>query len=256
MQRWKLTIEYEGSTYYGWQRQDDVPTIQQSIEDAIAKFLPGDRAILHVAGRTDAGVHACGQVAHFDAPIGKRPFTPHDMAKAINAHLRPQPISIIQAEPVSIDFHARFGAINKLYCYRIIARPSFLTFDSGRALHVYRPLDVAAMRMGAAHLIGIHDFTTFRDSECQAKSPVRGLTRLDITETLDARTNAQMLHIETESKSFLHHQVRNMVGTLTLVGKGKWHPDDVKTALEARDRSKGGPTAPSAGLYLMRVDYS
>ncbi len=175
--------------------------------------------------------------------------------KAINAHLQPQPISIISVEDVHDDFHARFSALNKLYQYRIINRHAFLTVDKGFAWHIQKKLDIEAMQEGAKHLLGNHDFTTFRDSECQARSPVKTLDRLDIiTNDYDECGGTEVI-IETEGKSFLHHQVRNMVGTLSLVGLGKWSPDDMITALEAKDRTKGGPTGPSDGLYLMRVDY-
>lgn len=250
--RYKLTIEYRGSDYSGWQRQPDVPSIQQAIEEAIHKFS-GQSAELTVAGRTDAGVHATGQVAHVDLDEFTKPMDEFAIMKAINAHLRPQPISIIEVETVDEDFHARFSATNKLYQYRIINRPAFLTIDDGIAWQIGKPLNVTAMQEGAKYLLGHHDFTTFRDSECQAKSPMKTLDRLDLTKKL--YPGGCEILVETEGKSFLHHQVRNMVGTLSLVGLRKWQPNDIKTALEQKDRTKGGPTAPSDGLYLVRVEY-
>ncbi len=254
MTRWKITIEYKGSDYAGWQRQENVPTIQQAIEEAIKKFCQQDITI-HAAGRTDAGVHAYGQVAHFDLDYEERRLSGFDLAKAINAHLRPQPISIIRAEEVPEDFHARFAATNKLYRYRIVNRPGFLALDRGLAWSVKKPLDTEAMQKAAQVLVGHHDFTTFRDSQCQAKSAEKTLDRLDVSEKNYDGCGGREIIIEAEARSFLHHQVRNLVGTLTLVGEGKWNGGDVKKALEARDRTKGGPTVPADGLYLMRVDY-
>ncbi|MCB1532095.1 MAG: tRNA pseudouridine(38-40) synthase TruA [Alphaproteobacteria bacterium] len=254
MKRWKITIEYRGSDYYGWQKQPDVPSIQGAIEEALKKFCQQEINV-HAAGRTDAGVHARGQVAHFDLDYGDRPLEGYDLLKAINAHLRPQPISIIGAEEVSENFQARFDAKNKLYNYRIINRPGFLALEEGLAWQVKRPLDVAAMHEAAQRLLGNHDFTTFRDGQCQAKSPERTLDRLDVTARPYDETGGVEILVEAEAMSFLHHMVRNMVGTLALVGEGKWSADDVSAALAARDRVKGGPTAPADGLYLMRVDY-
>lgn len=254
MTRWKLTIEYKGTDYAGWQRQNDVPSIQQEIEEAITRFS-GQNVVIHVAGRTDAGVHACGQVAHVDLEDFTKPMQPFEVMKAINAHLRPRLISIVSAQIVSEDFHARFSAKNKLYRYRILQRGAFPVIERGLLWHVKKPLNVAAMQEGAKHLLGNHDFTTFRDSNCQAKSPVKTLDRLDIMQKEYDPAGGQEIIIETEGRSFLHHMVRNMVGTLALVGEGKWQPGDMKTALEACDRTKGGPTAPADGLYLMRVDY-
>ena len=254
MTRWKLTIEYKGTDYAGWQRQDDVPSIQQAIEEAITAFS-GQEVALQAAGRTDAGVHAWGQVAHVDLDDFTKPMEPFEVAKAINAHLRPQPISILKAEIVDGEFHARFQAESKLYRYRLINRGAFLALERGLAWHLKRPLDVDAMYEAAQVLIGCHDFTTFRDSECQAKSPEKTLDRLDVTSRDYDDCGGREIIFETEARSFLHHQVRNMVGTLVLVGEGKWSAGDVKTALEAKDRTKGGPTAPAEGLYLVRIDY-
>lgn len=252
--RWKLTIEYCGRDFSGWQRQNGVPSVQQSIEEAILKFS-GQEARLHVAGRTDAGVHARGQVAHVDLEAFSKPMEPYEVAKAINAHLRPHRAAVIAAQKVADDFHARFAAVNKLYQYRIINRSAPPVIEDGLAWHTKRPMDVAAMQEGAQHLLGHHDFTTFRDTQCQAKSPMKTLDRLDIMLRPFDGCGGQEIIIETEGRSFLHHQVRNMVGTLVLVGEGRWTPQDVKLALEAKDRTKGGPTAPACGLYLMRVDY-
>lgn len=252
MTRWKITIEYDGRNYAGFQRQPDIETVQGEIEKALYKFCQQDITIT-VAGRTDAGVHAKGQVAHFDLDYGDRSLNGFELAKAINAHLIPQPIAVIDAEKVSDDFHARFSATNKLYTYRIINRPYGLALDQGLAWWVKKPLDVIAMNDAAQILIGQHDFTTFRDSCCQAKSPVKTLDNLTIeaTEIL----NGQEILFHVEGRSFLHHQVRNIVGTLSLVGEGKWTKDDVQRALEAKDRTAGGPTAPPDGLYLVRIGY-
>ncbi len=254
MTRWKLTIEYDGRAFAGWQRQDDVPSVQQSIEEAITGFCQRDIR-LHAAGRTDSGVHGRGQVAHFDLDYGTRALTGFDLAKALNAHLGDAPVSILKAEKVRDEFHARFDAKNKLYTYRIINRSARPALDAGRAWHVKKPLDIDAMRDGAKYLIGHHDFTTFRDSECQAKTPVRTIDRFDIESFPYDEAGGIEIRLHTEARSFLHHQVRNMAGTLSLVGEGKWKPEDIKTALEAKDRTKGGPTAPPDGLYLVRIDY-
>jgi tRNA pseudouridine38-40 synthase len=255
MQRWKLTIEYRGTSYRGWQRQEaGVPSVQQAIEDAIHAFCQ-QRITIHVAGRTDAGVHARGQVAHFDLDYGTRALSGHDLAKALNAHLRPQPVAIVSAEMVGPDFHARFAAVNKLYLYRIINRAAPPALDDGLAWHVRRTLDVNAMRAAARHLLGKHDFTTFRDSECQAKSPEKTIDRLDFEILPYDAHGGREIRLYAEARSFLHHQVRNMIGTLEQVGEGKWTQADVLEALRARDRTRGGPTAPPDGLYLMRVDY-
>lgn len=255
MRRWKLTIEYCGTAYSGWQRQAaGVRSVQGAVEDAVHGFCR-QRIAVHVAGRTDAGVHARGQVAHFDLDYGDRAITGYELAKALNAHLKTEEISVIAAEAVDREFHARFGALNKLYLYRIVNRNARPALEEGKVLHVRRELDVGAMRLAAACLIGRHDFTTFRASECQAKSPVRTLDRLDLEVVSYDGHGGREIRIHAEGRSFLHHQVRNMVGTLGLVGEGKWTPDDVAAALAARDRAKGGPTAPPDGLYLMRVDY-
>lgn len=255
MTRWKLTIEYDGGGFSGWQRQEPgIPSVQQAVEDAFFGFCQ-QRLTLVVAGRTDAGVHARGQVAHVDLDYGERPLSGDDLAKAVNAHLRPRAVSILSAEPVPDDFHARFSATNKLYTYRIINRPAPAALGAGHVWHVRRALDVDAMNEAAKHLIGHHDFSTFRDSACQAKTPDRTLDQLVVeARDYDGGGGREIL-IHAEARSFLHHMVRNIVGTLSLVGDGKWTPAQVKEALELRDRTKGGPTAPADGLYLIRVDY-
>lgn len=248
MTRWKLTIEYHGEDYSGWQYQDHAPSVQGKIEQAIKSFCQQDIRI-YVAGRTDAGVHAKGQVAHFELDYGDRSLSAYELAKAINAHLRKERIAILKAEEVDEKFHARFSATNKLYIYKIINRLAPPALERGLAWHVHRPLNAEAMHEAAQVLLGHHDFTTFRDSQCQAKTPMKTLDRLDVIR------NDDVISFEVEGRSFLHHQVRNMVGTLALVGEGKWTAADLKAALEAKDRTKGGITAPAEGLYLVRIDY-
>ncbi|MEM6780442.1 MAG: tRNA pseudouridine(38-40) synthase TruA [Pseudomonadota bacterium] len=254
MTRWKLTIEYVGTDYLGWQRQKDGPSIQQAIEEAIEAFS-GQKVSINVAGRTDAGVHARGQVAHVNLEDFTRPMDGFEVAKAISAHLLDQPISILTAEVVNDDFNARHDAKNKLYTYRIINRQAAPTIDKGFCWHIKRNLDVDAMAEAGKILLGHHDFTTFRDSQCQAQSPMRTLDRLDfeVRDYNDCGGREILMHVE--AKSFLHHQVRNIAGSLSFVGHGKWTKDDLKAALDAKDRTKGGPTAPAAGLYLVRIDY-
>ena len=245
MTRWKLTIEHDGRPYVGWQRQAQGQSVQQEIEEAITKFS-GETVRLHGAGRTDAGVHALGQVAHFDL---ERPTDAKTVREALNHYLRPQPISILSAEEADPHFHARMSARRRRYRYIVLNREARPALDIGRAWHVPYRLNIAAMGEGASHLIGKHDFTSFRASECQAKSPVKTLDRLDIV------SHGANLIFEVSARSFLHHQVRNMVGTLILVGRGKWLPAQVAQALAARDRTAAGPTAPPDGLYLVGVDY-
>ena len=245
MARWKLTIEYDGADFVGWQRQDNGASIQGTIEEAILK-LSGETVTITGAGRTDAGVHALGQVAHADVA---KPMAPDKIRDALNAHLRPAPIAILSAQEVAAEFHARFDATARHYLYRIVNRRSPLTLDRGHAWQVHIALDAEAMHEGAQHLIGNHDFTTFRAAECQAKSPVKTLDRLDVSR------RGEEIEITASARSFLHHQVRSMVGSLKLVGEGKWHPSDIKRALAARDRTECGPVAPADGLYLVRVDY-
>ncbi len=245
MQRWKLTVEYDGRPFVGWQRQDNGPSIQQALETAVRR-LSGEAVCVHASGRTDAGVHALGQVAHLD--LGK-PMTADKLRDALNFHLRPDPVAVLEAEPVGEDFHARFSCKGRAYVYRIVNRRAPLALDAGRAWRVPRPLDAGAMHAAAQVLVGRHDFTTFRAALCQSSSPEKTLDRLDVAR------DGEEIRVCAEARSFLHHQVRNMVGTLELVGAGKWTPDDVRAALEARDRAKGGPTAPPDGLYFQAARY-
>ena len=245
MPRIKLTIEYDGGPFVGWQRQTNGRSVQQAIEEALAG-LTGETVTIRGAGRTDAGVHALGQVAHLDLQRDWRGDTLRD---GLNAHLRPEPVAVLSAEPVAADFDARFSAIRRHYRYRILTRRAPPALGRGRVWHVKRPLDAVAMQSGAARLVGQHDFTTFRSVECQAKSPVKTLDRLDVS------LDGEEIAISATARSFLHNQVRSLVGSLKLVGEGRWSADDLQRALEARDRSACGPVAPAAGLYLMRVDY-
>jgi tRNA pseudouridine38-40 synthase len=245
MTRFKLTVEYDGSAFVGWQRQDNGPSVQQSLEDAIHRFC-GETVQTFAAGRTDAGVHAWGQVAHFDLARDAGVDTVRD---ALNFHLKPAPVAVMKAEAVGADFHARFSAKARLYRYRIVNRRAPLAIERGRAWQVGAPLDAIAMHAAAQLLVGHHDFTSFRASLCQADSPMKTLDVLDVTRSGDE------VRIAARARSFLHHQVRNMVGTLKLVGEGKWTPSDLARALAARNRSAGGPTAPAEGLYLMEVWY-
>ncbi len=241
-----LTIEYDGGPFVGWQRQDNGLSVQAAIEDAAHAFIHEPVQVAG-AGRTDAGVHAIGQTAHIDVP---EKFTANRIMEALNAHLLSVPITIQSAFEVPGDFHARFNAIGRRYLYRILPRRQPPALDTGRVWHHKHKLDPKLMTKAAKHLLGHHDFTSFRASQCQAASPFRTLDRLDIESSGDE------IHIHTEARSFLHHQVRNITGTLALVGTGKWHPDNIKTILEAVDRSAAGPTAPAHGLYLVGVDYS
>jgi tRNA pseudouridine38-40 synthase len=243
--RYKMTIEYDGGLFAGWQLQADAPTVQGAVEEAIFA-LTGTRPTVHAAGRTDAGVHARGQVAHVDL---ERDWDTWTLRNAINAHLRPHRVSVLAIETVNEDFHARFKAIRRSYLYRIANRPAPLALERGKAWWHPVKLDHEAMHDAAQALIGKHDFTTFRAASCQAQSPVKTLDRLYITRDGD------MIDCAVEARSFLHHQVRSMVGSLKLVGEGKWRSEDIKEALEARDRTRCGPVAPPTGLYLMRVDY-
>jgi tRNA pseudouridine38-40 synthase len=245
MPRYKLTIEYDGTPYVGWQAQDNGPSIQASLTDAIAAFA-GERATVFGAGRTDAGVHALGQVAHVDLA---KDWDTGNVRDAINFHLRPQPIAVLTAERVADDFDARFSAIKRHYLYRISNRRADLALDVNRAWRVPRPLDSEAMHAAGQQLIGKHDFTTFRSTECQANSPVKTLDRLDVARDGDD------LRITTSARSFLQHQVRSMAGSLVHVGEGKWSAADLAAVLEARDRARCGQVAPPHGLYLVRVDY-
>lgn len=254
LQRWKCTVEYDGTPFCGWQRQDNVISVQQIIEEAITAFC-GQEIRIHAAGRTDAGVHAKGQVFHFDLDYGDRHLTGFILSKAINAHMMEYPVSVVHAETVDSEFHARFGAKNKLYTYRILNRRAPPSIDKERMWHVKVPCDVNLMNEGAKYLLGKHDFTSFRASVCQAKSPVRTVDRLEVESVPYDNFSGQEIRIHAEAQAFLHHQIRNFAGTLVYVGIGKWKPEDVKTALEAKNREAGGPTAPAYGLSLMHVDY-
>ena len=245
MTRWKLTIEYDGGPFVGWQWQENGPSVQAAIEEAIEAFC-GEAVTIHAAGRTDSGVHALGQVAHIDL---SKEATADTVRDAVNFHLKPQPIAVIAVEAADADFHARFSATARHYRYRILNRRAPPALAAGRVWHVGAPLDAAAMHDAAQVLVGKHDFTSFRAVACQADSPVKTLDRIEVTRQDDE------VHIDVQARSFLHHQVRNFAGTLKLVGEGKWRRGDVEDALAARDRSRAGPTAPAEGLYLTRVLY-
>lgn len=244
--RYKLTLEYDGGPFSGWQRLGEGASVQGAVEDAVEN-LTGVRAEVTGSGRTDAGVHALGQVAHVD--IAKHFPSPQRLADALNAHLRPHPIAVLHAEEAAPDFHARFAAVRRVYLYKIVCRRAPLTVERGHAWRVPRLLDVKGMHAAAQRLVGQHDFSTFRDSQCQAKSPVKTLDRCDVVGAGDG------VQVWCEARSFLHRQVRSMVGTLAEVGLGKLTADDVAEALAAKDRARCGPVAPPDGLYLMRVDY-
>ena len=245
MPRYRVTLEYDGGPFAGWQRQENGPSIQGALEEAISR-LSGERVTVTGAGRTDAGVHARGQVAHFDLA---KEFPADTVRDALNAHLRPAPIAILGAALTVPDFQARFSAIARHYEYRILCRRAPPALDKGRVWHVSRALDPEAMQEAAQAFIGQHDFTTFRSSECQAKSPVKTLDSFTVS------VQGDEIVFYVRARSFLHHQVRSMVGTLKLVGEGKWRSSDVARALKACDRTQCGAVAPSEGLTLLRVDY-
>ena len=245
MTRWRITVEYHGGDYVGWQRQNNGPSVQQAIEEAVFAFC-GENVRVFGAGHTDAGVHAFGQVAHIDI---ERPTTADTVRDALNAYLREQSISILDAVEAPDGFHARISARERVYIYRILNRRPPPAVDDGRVWHVPWALDADAMHDAAQCLVGTHDFTSFRASVCQAKSPVKTLDLLDV------RQAGEEIHFHARGRSFLHHQVRNMVGTLERVGAGKWTADDVAAALAARDRAAAGSTAPPEGLYLVSVGY-
>jgi tRNA pseudouridine38-40 synthase len=245
MPRYKLLIEYDGAPFAGWQIQPDAPTVQGVLTAAVEAFA-GEKVSVQGAGRTDAGVHAIGQVAHVDL---QKEWDPDTVRDALTAQLRPHPVAVLAAERVPDTFDARFSAKARHYVYRIANRRADLALDRGRAWRVARPLDSAAMHIAAQGLLGKHDFTTFRAAECQAKSPLKTLDRLDVAREGDE------IRVFALARSFLHHQVRSMVGSLVLVGEGKWSADDLTAALAARDRTACGPLAPPDGLYLVKVDY-
>lgn len=245
MTRFRLTIEYDGRPFMGWQRQPHGPSVQAAIEDAVKAML-GEDAVLHAAGRTDAGVHGRAMVAHVDID---RDVTPFRLMEGINACIRPAPVAVLDCVAVNDGFHARFSCLARHYEYWIVNRRAPLTFDNGLAWRVPNALDAEAMHDAAQHLVGRHDFTTFRSIHCQADSPVRTLDRLDVTRDGDR------ISVKASARSFLHHQVRSMVGCLSLVGRGKWTAADLKAALDARDRTALGLNAPPDGLYFIRADY-
>jgi tRNA pseudouridine38-40 synthase len=245
MPRYKLTIEYDGTPFVGWQVQDNGPSVQGVLTEAIAAFT-GERVVVAGAGRTDAGVHALGQVAHVDLAKDWDGDTVRD---AVNFHLRPRPIAVLAAEQVAENFDARFSATKRHYLYRIVNRRADLALDQNRAWRVPRPLDGDAMHAAAQKLVGRHDFTTFRAAQCQAKSSVKTLDQLDV------KRDGDEVRITAAARSFLHHQVRSMVGSLVHVGEGKWSAEDLAAALAARDRTRCGQVAPPQGLYLVRVEY-
>jgi tRNA pseudouridine38-40 synthase len=245
MTRYRLTVEYDGAPFVGWQRQNEGASVQGALEDAIEK-LSAQRVTVTGAGRTDAGVHAYAQVAHFDL---EKDFEPGKVRDALNYYLRPAPVVVLDAAVATSEFHARFSATGRHYLYRILNRRGPPALDDGKVWHVSPKLNAAAMHEAAQALVGQHDFTTFRAAECQAQSPVKTLDRLDVSQ------RGEEIHIEASARSFLHHQIRSFTGTLKLVGEGKWQPNDVAKALAARDRSACGPVAPPDGLYLVRVDY-
>ena len=239
MTRWRLIIEYDGGPFMGWQRQDHGPSVQQALEEALGK-MTGELPAVHAAGRTDAGVHALAMSAHVDI---EKHLTGHRLREGVNALVRPHPISVLSVEKVADDWHARFSCVGRRYVYRILNRRAPPALDAGKVWHVAVSLDADAMAQGAAHLIGRHDFTTFRSVQCQSDSPVKTLGRLDVTRDGDE------IRIEAAARSFLHHQVRSMVG------RGQWKPKDMKNALEARDRAALGFNAPPHGLYFVEAIY-
>ena len=245
MTRWRLTIEYDGGPFMGWQRQDHGPSVQQALEEALER-MTGEAGQFIAAGRTDAGVHALAMSAHVDVV---RELTPHRLREGLNALLRPQPISVLEAQVVAKDWHARFCCVGRRYLYRILNRRAPPALDAGRVWHVAVPLEVIRMGEAAEHLVGRHDFTTFRSAQCQSDSPMKTLDHLEV-----ARVGEE-IHVTAAARSFLHHQVRSMVGCLAMVGRGQWTPDDMRTALEARNRSALGFNAPPEGLYFVEASY-
>ena len=245
MTRFRLTVEYDGGPFMGWQRQAHGPSVQQALEEAI-ETITGEAATLHAAGRTDAGVHALAMAAHADIA---RPITPFRLAEGVNARLRPLPVAVLGAQIVADDWHARFSCTGRRYLYRIVNRRAPLALEAGRAWQVAVPLDAGAMAAAAQVLVGRHDFTTFRSAHCQSDSPVKTLDRLEV------RRQGEVILVEAAARSFLHHQVRSMVGCLQLVGRGKWTESDLQAALEAKDRAALGLNAPPHGLYFVEATY-
>ena len=245
MTTWALLLEYDGASFVGWQRQAAGVSVQSVLEAAASKLVQGASVSAVAAGRTDAGVHAAGQVARLTLPDT---FGAGQVRDALNFHMRPHPVVVLDAAAVPPGWNPRFDAVGRAYVFRILNRRARPVLQ--RAWHVDKPLDAGAMAEGAAHLLGRHDFTSFRATACQAKSPVRTLDRLEV------QRDGDMVSLHVEARSFLHHQVRNIAGTLKLVGEGRWRPGDMLAALEARDRRAAGPTAPPEGLTLQRVDYA
>jgi len=245
MHRYKLIVEYDGRPFCGWQRQAERLSVQQALEEAIARFS-GETPVTQAAGRTDAGVHALGQVVHFDL---ERQWDPFKVREALNFHLKPHPVAVIEAEAVTEAFEARFSATARSYEYRILNRRARPALDDGKVWHVAVPLDVDAMHAAAQLILGRHDFSTFRAAECQANSPIRTLDVFTVSREAD------IIAVRAKARSFLHSQVRSMVGSLKLVGEGKWSPRDFRAVLDAADRTRCGPLAPPDGLYLTAVDY-
>jgi len=243
--RFRLTVEYDGGPFMGWQRQAHGPSIQQAIEEAVTA-ITGEEAVLHAAGRTDAGVHALAMTAHVDL---SRPIAPFRLAAGLNARLRPRPVAILSAQVTADDWHARFSCVGRRYLYRIVNRRAPPALEAGRAWQVAVPLDAGAMQEAARRLVGRHDFTTFRSAHCQSENPVKTLDRLEV------RRAGELIEIEAAARSFLHHQVRSMVGCLQLVGRGKWSAADLEAALAARDRAALGLNAPPHGLYFVEAVY-
>jgi tRNA pseudouridine38-40 synthase len=246
MPRYRITLEYDGAPYCGWQAQANGPSVQTAVEAALAR-LTGEEPRLYGAGRTDAGVHATAQVAHFDL---SRSWTGKALRDGLNAHLRPSPVAVLDAAETDPDFHARFSATGRRYLYRIVNRHVPLALERDRAWWVRRPLDAEAMHAAAQRLVGHHDFTTFRSIDCQSASPVKTLDHLAVTR------HGEEIQVTAAARSFLHNQVRSLVGSLKLVGQEKWSADDLAGALAARDRRACGPVAPAHGLYLVAVEYA
>ncbi|HEX6783853.1 MAG TPA: tRNA pseudouridine(38-40) synthase TruA [Sphingomicrobium sp.] len=245
MTRWRLTVEYDGGPFMGWQRQDHGPSVQQTLEGALQR-MTGEQVSFHAAGRTDAGVHALAMTAHADV---QRSLTAHRLREGLNALVRPHPISVLAVEETADDWHARFSCVGRRYLYRILHRRAPPALEAGRVWHIPVPLDTEAMTVGALHLVGRHDFTTFRSAQCQSESPVKTLDSLEVTRS------GEEIHVKAAARSFLHHQVRSMVGCLALVGRGQWQSDDMRKALEAQDRAALGFNAPPDGLYFVEAIY-
>ena len=245
MPRFAFTIEFDGRPFMGWQRQDHGPSVQEAMEHAI-HAITGEHAVVHAAGRTDAGVHALAMRAHADIDTAIPAFR---LKEGINAKLRPDPVAVLACEEADEDWHARFSCTGRSYVYRIVNRRAPLTFEAGLVWRVVQPLDAGAMHAAAQTLVGRHDFTTFRSAHCQAESPVKTLDRLDVERT------GERIAIHAAARSFLHHQVRSMVGCLAMVGMGRWSADDLADALEAKDRAALGLNAPPDGLYFVDAAY-